>query len=138
LRNSLLFDTNSLILLIRSTKEDEKTRLIEAGKILYLTFYEVGNSFWTESELVKSLSNEDLGTLVSTFTRLLPFVEILPLIYDDFSDVLEIARKEKVTFYDSSYIHSAKQHDLTLVTDDQKLSKIARKYVPTKSIRDLL
>lgn len=135
---SFLFDTNSLILLIRSAKEDEKTRLIAAGKMLYLTFYEIGNAVWTESELIKSLNEEDLRTLVSTFTRLLTLIETLPLSYNDFPDILAIARKERLTFYDSSYVHSAKRYDLTLITDDRKLSKIAKKYVPTKSVHDLL
>lgn len=123
---------------MRSTKEQEKVKLIKAGNILYLTFYEVGNAIWTESELIKSLTEEDLKTLVSTFTKLLPFLETLPLSYADFSDILAIARKERLTFYDSSYVYAAKKHDLTLITDDGKLSKIAKKYVQTKSVHDIL
>jgi predicted nucleic acid-binding protein len=133
-----LFDTNSLILLIRSAKDHEKTKLVRSGQILYLTYYEVGNAIWTESELVKSLNGEDLKILVSTFDNLFPFLDTCPFSYEDFSDTLEIARKERLTFYDSSYIHSAKKHELTLVTDDYKLFKIAKKYVSTKSIHDLL
>lgn len=133
-----LFDTNSLLLLLRSSKEGEKAKLIETGSILDLTFYEVGNALWTESELIRSLTLEDLASLVSTFSKVLLSLEMLALSFDSFSGILEIARKEKLTYYDSSYIYSAKKHGLTLVTDHAKLSKIARKYVVTKSVHDLL
>lgn len=133
-----LFDTNSLILLMKSTKEDDKSRLIRGGRILYLTYYEAGNAIWKESELVKSLSKEDLEALVSAITKVFPFLEILPLSYEDLSEILDLARNERLTFYDSSYVHSARKNKLTLITDDTKVSRVGKKYVNTKSVHELL
>jgi predicted nucleic acid-binding protein len=123
---------------MKSTKDYNKSRLIRGGRILYLTYYEAGNAIWKESELVKSLSKEDLEALVSAITKVLPFLEILPLSYEDFSEILDIARNEHLTFYDSSYVHSAKKNKLTLISDDTKVSRVAKKYVNTKSIHELL
>ncbi len=52
--------------------------------------------------------------------------------------VLNIATSERETFYDSSYIYVAKREEFTLVTDDQRLSKNAKKYVQTASIREIM
>ena len=55
----------------------------------------------------------------------------------DFSNILDIAVKERLTFYDASYIYLAKKSVLTLVTHDDTLSKIAKKYVKTVSVTDI-
>ncbi len=44
-------------------------------------------------------------------------------------EVMDIAVKEGVTFYDASYMYIALRNKLTLVTDDRKLMSAARKYV---------
>ncbi|MEM3974716.1 MAG: type II toxin-antitoxin system VapC family toxin, partial [Ignisphaera sp.] len=44
-------------------------------------------------------------------------------------EVMDIAVKEGVTFYDASYMYIAMRNKLTLVTDDRKLMSAARKYV---------
>ena len=43
-------------------------------------------------------------------------------------DAIEIERlvfKRNITFYDSAYLYAAKRENLTLVTDDQRLTKAA-------------
>jgi predicted nucleic acid-binding protein len=53
------------------------------------------------------------------------------------ASVMSIAKDERTTFYDSSYIAIAKARALTLVTDDRRLSKVASRYVNVKSSTSL-
>lgn len=39
---------------------------------------------------------------------------------------LELARKENLTFYDASYLHSCSSSGYSLVTEDHKLAKAAQ------------
>lgn len=133
-----LFDTSSLLLLIRSPHYEQKLKLLGEGSITPLTFYEIGNAVWTESELLESLSKDDLGTLQEKITRILPTIWMFAIPFDDFAGILEIAKNERLSFYDSSFVHLARKRNLTLVTDDAKLSRIAKKYIVSKSIHELI
>ena len=133
-----LFDTSSLLLLIRSPHYEQKLKLLGEGSITPLTFYEIGNAVWTESELLESLSKDDLGTLQEKITRILPTIWMFAVPFDDFAGILEIAKNERLSFYDSSFVHLARKRNLTLVTDDAKLSRIAKKYIVSKSIHELI
>ena len=53
---------------------------------------------------------------------------------DSFEKNLEIAKTEKLTFYDSSYIHFAKEKALQLITEDKELKAKAQKYVKAQTI----
>ena len=50
-----------------------------------------------------------------------------------FEKILEIAKTEKLTFYDSSYIHFAKEKALQLLTEDKELRAKAQKYVKAQN-----
>ena len=49
----------------------------------------------------------------------------------DFSSTLGMAFKENLTFYDSSFIITAEGTGAILVTEDEKLEEVARKFVKT-------
>jgi len=136
----LLLDANSLLYLIRSSEEARavKARILEDSKILDLTLYELGNSVWKESELTKLLSLDDAGKLGQDLSLVLSNLEKMSIAGVELPAVLEIAKAERKTFYDSSYIYVAKREKMTLVTEDQSLSKTARKHVRTVSIREVI
>src|ERR1700730_5996383 len=119
-----LFDASSLILLIRSSHEDRKLAIVNDSRILDLTIFEVGNALWKESELLKTLGTEDVENLVRAVVRALATLESIALTTEDFAEVLGIARKEKLTFYDSSYLYVAKKNRLTLVSHDGRLFRV--------------
>ena len=52
----LLFDASSLVDLIRSSDEESKAEVINRSTVLDLTYYEVGNAVWKQSELTNALS----------------------------------------------------------------------------------
>lgn len=51
----------------------------------------------------------------------------------ELSKTLELACKEKLTFYDASYIVVAMDSKATLVTDDGKMKNVAQKFVKTEN-----
>jgi predicted nucleic acid-binding protein len=44
-------------------------------------------------------------------------------------EILKIAVKEGLTYYDAAYIQAAVENNLTLVTDDEQLHRAGKKYV---------
>ena len=135
---SFLFDTSSLLLLIRSSNEDKKLNALKQSKVLDLTYFELGNAIWKESELLQSLTEDQRDTLVRAIVKTLTTIESVTLYADDFTDIFDIARSERLTFYDSSYIYAAKANKMILVSDDGRLSRIARKYTKAQSVHSLL
>src|SRR5487761_101360 len=131
-RISQLLDANSLFLLARSTDEELKSRTIKSSKTLGLAFYELGNAIWKESELLKTLSRDEADALTRAVSVILSRISQIQITQGQLSGILEIARKEKRTFYDCAYIYAARIENLIFVTEDEKLSKVARKYVETK------
>ena len=59
------------------------------------------------------------------------------VLIEDGSAVLSIAVEEGLTYYDASYIHAAYRNGLTLITDDERLGSIAKKYVQTATSSDI-
>ncbi|MCL5068058.1 MAG: hypothetical protein M1368_06875 [Thaumarchaeota archaeon] len=70
----------------------------------------------------KSLTEDQQNTLLSAIVKTLARIESVKLSTDDFPDILNIARRERLTFYDSSYLYAAKANKMALISDDGKLS----------------
>ncbi|MBC7129912.1 type II toxin-antitoxin system VapC family toxin [Candidatus Bathyarchaeota archaeon] len=98
-----------------------------------LAIYEACNSLWKLATLMKSISIEDAVETATTIKDLATRSIIKPInfIKLDFSNTLQIAHKERLTFYDASYIVTARSVEATLVTEDEKLKKIASKFIKT-------
>ncbi len=88
--------------------------------------------------LVKSLSPDEAEKLGSDVSLVLSTLTKLSVTAAEFPAVLNIAKAERKTFYDSSYIYVAKREKMTFVTEDQNLSRIARKHVHTVSISEVI
>jgi predicted nucleic acid-binding protein len=65
------------------------------------------------------------------------WINILSVSEVTLNEVMEVATKNLITFYDAAYVVVAKSKGLTLVTDDVELGKAALKYVPVKSSKDI-
>lgn len=97
---------------------------INEGSAIFLTFYELGNAVW-KLHFLKKLSDEEAQSLLDGSLELL--AQLTPLVLEK-ADAIEIEKlgfKRKVTFYDSAYLYAARRDNLTIVTDDEKLSKAA-------------
>ncbi len=131
-RPTYLFDASSIV---RALKE---VKLVPLGgqALQWLTVYEVINALWKEAILLRKLSPEEAGSLVSDFTELIREMTILePRGLEQ--EIFRIAVSEGVTVYDASYIALAAKHNLILVTEDQKLSRKASSIVNVASLDDI-
>jgi predicted nucleic acid-binding protein len=132
-----LFDASSVLPITSNMDEQRALRLFANGYLLDLTKYEVGNAIWKQYALRHSIDEKELNQLFDLLGRILPKAKVVAVAAEDLADVAKIAVKEKATFYDSSYIASAKRWDFTLVTDDSHLAKLAAKEVKVASSRQV-
>lgn len=102
------------------TQTDKLLLDCEKGKITLiapeLAKYEVGNALLYK-EMETTLTHASLSTLYS-----LP-IEFIPLTEEEASDSLDIARENKVTFYDAVFVNLTKKIGAVLVTDNPKHQK---------------
>jgi len=120
-----LFDSSAIINLCRENKIDE---LLE-GWTLNLAFYELGNAIWKQVYIHKAITINEANKILDPITQI--FRKMRKPKAEDASEILKIAVKEGITYYDASYIQAALQNSLTLVTDDEKLYKISKNYIET-------
>ena len=128
-----LFDASSIIKALR------EARLVPLGgqALQWLTIYEVINAIWKETHLLRRLDLNEADSLLRDLIELIQEMIILePRGLKQ--DILRIAVSKGVTVYDASYIAIAAKHGLTLVTEDQKLSRVARNVVNVVSLNYII
>jgi predicted nucleic acid-binding protein len=126
-----LFDASSVIEVIRSFDESKALGLLADNSILDLTKYEVGNALWKELVLTKTIAEGEFREFLDLLGRILLRTRVLVLAPENLPEVAEIAAKERMTFYDASYVTLAKIGALTLITEDEQLAKTASKHTKT-------
>ena len=131
-----LIDASSLLLLIKKTDIKSTIQVLQDSAILDLTFYETGNALWKETTLkfLTQKESERLGTLTQSVISKMKQTDHTP---EDFPKILQIAQTEKLTYYDSSYVHFAKKAGLSLITEDKELATKATNYVAVLRVKDL-
>ena len=135
-----LLDASALLPLV--TRRGEQL-IVEASRENLVTtdlaLYEACNSLWKLATLLKSISLEDAVDVATTLKDLATRSVIQPINFTklDFSQTLKKAHKERLTFYDASYIATAESTEAILVTEDEKLRKAASKFVKTITYTDL-
>jgi predicted nucleic acid-binding protein len=134
-----LLDASALLPLVTG---HGKQLLVEASQERLVTtelaLYEACNGLWKLAALLNTLSLKDA---VDTATILRDLVErdaiqALDFANMDLPDTLTKAYEEQLTFYEASYISAACSSQSILVTEDEKLLKVARKFVKAKTYSD--
>lgn len=120
-----LFDSSAIINLCAEKKIDT---LLE-GWTLNLAFYELGNAVWKQVHIHKTITSDEANTILSLLTEI--FRKLKKPETEKALEILKIATKESVTYYDASYIQAAIENSLTLVTDDKQLHTMSSKYIKT-------
>ena len=120
-----LFDPSAIINICGEKKID---KLLE-GWTLNLAFYELGNAVWKQVHIHKTITSDEANTVLSLLTEI--FRKLKKPEIEEALEILKIAIKESLTYYDASYIHAAIENGLTLVTDDKQLHTISSKYIKT-------
>lgn len=133
-----LFDASSMVHVIKNCEEEKVLRLLNDSCVLDLTKYEVGNALWKEHVLHKAMGEKEFAEFLDLLRTILLRTKALSVEAHDLSKVAEVAEKERITFYDASYVTVAKVRNLTLLTEDTRLTRAASDHAKTASGRDLL
>jgi predicted nucleic acid-binding protein len=121
----------SAIINICSREEIEKIE----GYTSNLAIYEAGNAIWKQVYQRRKISVGEAIIVLEVLYEI--FENLKKLEMDDTKEVLKIAVNEGLTFYDASYIYLAVKNNLTLVTDDDKLYRVAERYVKVLKSKEL-
>ena len=103
-----------------------------------LAVYEVGNSLWKLSTLLKLISLEDAVEAMDILKDLTArdIIHVVGFKELHLANTLKLAGGEELTFYDASYIVTAENVGATLVTEDERLREAAGKRVNTITYTD--
>jgi predicted nucleic acid-binding protein len=121
---NLVFDSNIIYRLIRELPEEAFDKL-SGGSTIILTYYELGNALWRECRLLKRISIDEAEKSLRLMYALLAYVRVGAVDDEKGIEILKIADKFNLTFYDAAYLIEAKENSITLVTDDKKLVNAA-------------
>jgi len=120
-----LLDASALLNIVRRLGE-KSLRILKENYILTLTIYEVGNALWRETKLLKKLTTDEAEEIMKAVIALTKFMQIIGS--EDPVEVLKMSNRIGVTFYDAAYVVEALRRNLTLVTDDKKLTAKIEKH----------
>ena len=128
-----LFDASAIVNLIKQGF----VRILGDGSTIDLAYYESLSAVWKEYKLLGRIDWETALEFVKIIGRVFEVIDTCN-IRDGGEELLELALRENLTIYDASYLFTAINRNLILVTDDKKLREKASKYVKTLSSRDLI
>ncbi|MEM0494455.1 MAG: type II toxin-antitoxin system VapC family toxin [Thermofilum sp.] len=133
-----IVDASSLLLMIKNVEEEALLDKLDGLATLDLAFYEIGNALW--KQVVRGVaSREEVERTALAIGKLLLVKGIIKVGWRDlgYSAILNLAVDNGITFYDASYLAASIAFGVPLVTEDEKLRRIAAKYVEVASWRDL-
>jgi predicted nucleic acid-binding protein len=96
-----------------------------------LIIYEVCNSIWKNP----NIQRDQALSLAKLVVRLGP--SLIQVAQDDSEEAMKLARKTKLTFYDSIYIVLSKSRKCPLITSDNDQLEIAKDYTTSSHISNL-
>lgn len=126
-----LFDSSAIISLSGSGGLD---KLLDASTI-ELAAYELGNAIWKQVSLQRSLTIHEGRTLLNDLRQIVD--RMAKIAVNSSTQALEIAVDNRLTYYDASYVQAAIESRTAMVTDDDRLYKVGRKYVEVLKSRDV-
>ncbi len=136
---TLPLDVSAFMLLIKKAHVQTAVTCLQDSAVLDLTFYEVRNAIWKESTLTKFLTPKEIKSLEKLAQTIFARTDKITTDIEAFSGILEIAKAEKLSFYDSSYIYFAKRKSpQTRNRRQKKLYVKAQKHVEVQVITELL
>ncbi|MEQ9715400.1 MAG: type II toxin-antitoxin system VapC family toxin [Candidatus Asgardarchaeia archaeon] len=117
--NAYLFDASSILNIVKNLKE-EALDVLENNYTINLAYYEIGNAIWKDVHIFKSYTLDDGVYLLNIIYNLLEYMHIIDTT-NYYDEILNVAERLSITFYDASYLVSAFKRCLLLVTDDMRI-----------------
>ena len=127
-----LLDASAVYPLVLKLRENV-LNYIDRFVVLDLTIYEVGNVIWKEFRRGR-IAN--LRAVTRLFEELFSNIAVLRL-ETRLHEVLELAIRENLTFYDASYLYTARSYGMKIVTEDSDLLKFPEAMNVDQLVRDL-
>lgn len=127
-----LFDSSAIFKAIKENRVD----VLVGNCTLELARYELGNVLWKNFALEGKAKESEIKSLAGIVKRVLGVMEALQIDCSE-QEILEIANKTKITFYDASYVYLAKSKNLILITEDEQLLKKATSQVNASTLSDI-
>jgi len=125
----MIYDASSIFVAIKNLKLD-----VLRGTTCELAKFELGNAVWKEINIHKSV-NIDEGLKI--LDVLMKALETMNVKNPNWNEVLKLAVKHDLTFYDASYVQLAIENSGVLVTEDKKLREKVKGVVDVRSVFDL-
>lgn len=127
-----MFDASAIYALINLNKVE----LIKNGRTLELAIYEFSNILWKKVSLDKEMSLKEGMLILRLFKKVLVIMEVSSILGNE-EEILKLASKYKLSFYDASYLYLAIRNKEPLATEDRVLYEIAKKFVKTYTVSQL-
>ncbi len=127
-----LFDSSTIF---RAIKEN-KIEVLTGNYTLELARYELGNIIWKDYALQAKVSEQESKMMIKTIKHTLNITDVLGIAGSE-EEILEIATKLKITFYDACYTYLAKAKELQLITEDSRLIKKTSSTINVSMLDDI-
>jgi len=127
-----LFDSSAIFKAIK----ENKVEVLVGNCTLELARYELGNMLWKSFALEGKATSAEIKTLAKIVKRVLSVMEVLQIGCSE-EEILEVAGKAKITFYDAAYAYHAMEKNLTLITEDSQLLKKITPKVNASTLSDI-
>ena len=128
-----IFDSSGIYSMI-SRRE---YRHFSDGFTIYLAKYEFGNILWKEQHLHRRIGLAQQKEMSDSAEKVFENIEVLGT-SGYINDVINLASRLDITFYDASYVFFAMKRNATLVTLDTKLIKKVSGVINTISPDELV
>lgn len=125
----MIYDASSIFVAIKNLKLD-----VLKGITCELAKFELSNAVWKEVNIHESV-NIDEGLKI--LDVLMKALEKMNVKNPNWNEVLKLAVKHDLTFYDASYVQLAIENSDVLVTEDKKLREKVKGFVDVRSVFDL-
>ncbi len=130
---SYLFDSSAIFKAVR----ENAVEILVGGYTIELARYELGNVLWKECSLREKISSGELKKLAKIIKETLNLLEMLEASCHE-EEILDLARRLRLTFYDATYAYFARKKKLLLVTEDLTLLSKVKPYIKVSKLGDVV
>lgn len=135
--SSSLFDASAVVNLL-ILYGGRVIDIVTGNWTLDLAVYEVDNAIWKLNVIHRKISSPEADILLESLLGIAADrMKLVPSADIDHLSSMGIAREEKLSFYDASYLSVAIERELVLVTDDKNLFDAARKHVKVQTSTEI-
>jgi predicted nucleic acid-binding protein len=126
-----VFDASSIFVAIKTGQ----SHILKDSYSVILARYELGNIIWKETALSGLYSIDEGVQLVKVFDRILGEMKLR---HPPLEQVYKAALKYKMTYYDASYLFTAIDLDIPLITEDKKMRQKAESALRIYSLAEII